>query len=93
MALDIKIEKRKLNFHEHKKEVFVAVPDRNGVIDTDKMAREIAVDTGARPARITYSCDWMSGRFTSATNRLTLSITSVAISPQKSCGLCAEESQ
>lgn len=30
MALDIKIEKRKLNIHEHKKEVFVAVPDRNG---------------------------------------------------------------
>ena len=52
MALDIKIEKRKLNFHEHKKEVFVAVPDRNGVIDTDQMAREIAVDTGARPAQV-----------------------------------------
>lgn len=52
MALDIKIEKRRLNFHEHKKEVFVAVPDRNGVIDTDKMAREIAVDTGARPAQV-----------------------------------------
>lgn len=52
MALDIKIEKRKLNFKEDKKEVFVAVPDRNGVIDTDKMAREIAVDTGARPAQV-----------------------------------------
>ena len=52
MALDIKIEKRKLNFMEDKKEVFVAVPDRNGVIDTDKMAREIAVDTGARPAQV-----------------------------------------
>ena len=52
MALDIKIEKRKLNFQEDKKEVFVAVPDRNGVIDTDKMARAIAKDTGARPAQV-----------------------------------------
>lgn len=52
MPLDIKIEKRKLNFQEDRKEVFVAVPDRNGVIDTDKMARSIAKDTGARPAQV-----------------------------------------
>ena len=52
MPLDIKIKKRKLDFQEDKKEVFVAVPDRNGVIDTDKMARAVAKDTGARPAQV-----------------------------------------
>ena len=52
MPLDIKIEKRTLNFQDDKKEVYVAVPDRNGVIDTDKMARVIAKDTGARPAQV-----------------------------------------
>ena len=52
MPLDIKIKKRILNFQEDKKEVFVAVPDRNGVIDTDKMARAVAKDTGARPAQV-----------------------------------------
>lgn len=53
MALDIKIEKRTLNFSEDKKEVFVATADRNGVIDTEKMAKVIAKDTGARPAQVT----------------------------------------
>ena len=62
MALDIKIEKRKLNFKEDKKEVFVAVPDRNGVIDTDKMAREIAVDTGARPAQVKMVLNTLNDR-------------------------------
>lgn len=52
MALDIKIEKRTLNFSEDKKEVYVAKADRNGVIDTEKMARVIAKDTGARPAQV-----------------------------------------
>ena len=46
MPLDIKIEKRTLNFSEDKKEVFVATADRNGVIDTEKMAKVIAKDTG-----------------------------------------------
>ena len=46
MALDIKIEKRKRNFTEEKKEVYVATPDRNGVIDTEKMAKVIAKDSG-----------------------------------------------
>lgn len=53
MALDIKIEKRTLNFMDDKKEVYVATADRNGVIDTEKMAKVIAKDTGARPAQIT----------------------------------------
>ena len=52
MALDIKIEKRTLNFSEDKKEVYVAKADRNGVIDTEKMAKVIAKDTGARPAQV-----------------------------------------
>ena len=46
MALDIKIEKRTLNFMDDKKEVYVATADRNGVIDTEKMAKVIAKDTG-----------------------------------------------
>lgn len=53
MALDIKIEKRTLNFMDDKKEVYVATADRNGVIDTEKMAKVIAKDTGARPAQVT----------------------------------------
>lgn len=53
MPLDIKIEKRTLNFlKDDKKEVYVAKADRNGVIDTDKMAKVIAKDTGARPAQV-----------------------------------------
>ena len=52
MPLDIKIEKRTLNFSDDKKEVYVATADRNGVIDTEKMARVIAKDTGARPAQV-----------------------------------------
>lgn len=52
MPLDIKVEKRTLNFQGDKKEVFVDVPDRNGVIDTDKMARVIAKDTGVLPAQM-----------------------------------------
>lgn len=46
MTLDIKIEKRTLNFSEDKKEMFVAKADRNGVIDAEKMAKVIAKDTG-----------------------------------------------
>lgn len=57
MALDVKKEKRTLNYREDKKEVFVVTADRNGVIDTDKMAREIAVDTGARPAQVKMILD------------------------------------
>lgn len=52
MALDVKIRKRTLNFSEDKKEVYVATADRNGVIDTEKMAKVIAKDTGARPAQV-----------------------------------------
>ena len=53
MPLDVKIEKRVLNFTDEKKEVFVAKADRNGVIDTDKISKVIAKDTGARPAQVT----------------------------------------
>ena len=62
MALDVKKEKRKLNYREDKKEVFVVVPDRNNVIDTDKMAKEIAVDTGARPAQVKMILDTLMDR-------------------------------
>lgn len=62
MALDVKKEKRTLNYREDKKEVFVVTADRNGVIDTDKMAREIAVDTGARPAQVKMILETLTDR-------------------------------
>lgn len=62
MALDIKIEKRKLNFQDDKNEVYVAVLDRNNVIETDKMANEIAIDTGARPAQVKMIINTLTDR-------------------------------
>lgn len=62
MALDVKKAKRKLNYRDDKKEVFVVTADRNGVIDTDKMAKEIAVDTGARPAQVKMILDTLTDR-------------------------------
>ena len=62
MALDVKKEKRTLNYREDKKEVFVVTADRNGVIDTEKMAREIAVDTGARPAQVKMILETLTDR-------------------------------
>ena len=62
MALDVKKEKRTLNYREDKKEVFVVTADRNGVIDTDKMAKEIAVDTGARPAQVKMILETLTDR-------------------------------
>ena len=62
MALDVKKGKRTLNYREDKKEVFVVTADRNGVIDTDKMAREIAVDTGARPAQVKMILETLTDR-------------------------------
>lgn len=53
MPIDVKIEKRTLNFTKEKKEIYVASADRNGTIDTEKMAKVIAKDTGARPAQVT----------------------------------------
>lgn len=62
MPLDIKIEKKVLNFSEEKKEVYVASADRNGVIDTDKIAQEIALDTGARPAQVKMILNTLNDR-------------------------------
>lgn len=46
MALEIKKSKRVLNYTDEKREVYVATADRHGVINSDKLAEEIAVDTG-----------------------------------------------
>ena len=62
MPLDVKISKRKLNFTEEKKEVYVASADRNRVIETDKIAGEIAVDTGARPAQVKMILNTLTDR-------------------------------
>lgn len=62
MALDVKKEKRRLNYREDKKEVYVVVADRNRVIDTEKMANEIAVDTGARPAQVKMILETLTNR-------------------------------
>lgn len=50
MALEVRIGKRKLNYTEDKKEVFVATADRGSVIDTKKIARYISEETGYKPA-------------------------------------------
>lgn len=71
MALDIKIEKRKLNFQDDKKEVYVAVPDRNNVIETDKMANEIAIDTGARPAQVKMIINTLTDRMMACSKKVT----------------------
>lgn len=62
MALDVKKEKRRLNYRDDKKEVYVVVADRHRVIDTEKMANEIAVDTGARPAQVKMILETLTNR-------------------------------
>lgn len=52
MGVNVIVSKMKLNFTEEKKEIYVAKADRGDVIDTDKIARLIAQDTGARPAQV-----------------------------------------
>lgn len=57
MALNLKVKKRVLHFTEEKKEVYVASPDRGGVIDAEKIADLIAKDTGTRPAQVKMILD------------------------------------
>lgn len=52
MSLNLKIQKRVLNFTKEKKQVYVATPDRGNVIGPDKIAELIAKDTGTRPAQV-----------------------------------------
>ncbi len=52
MAIKVQVEKMTLNFTEEKKEIYVARADRGSVIDTDKLAEEVAMDTGARPKQV-----------------------------------------
>ena len=49
MPLDVKIEKKRLNFTNEKKEIYVATANRGSVIDTKKMAEEISDETGYKP--------------------------------------------
>lgn len=50
MPLNLTVKKRVLNFTKEKKEVYVATPDRGGVIDADKIADLIAKDTTVNAA-------------------------------------------
>lgn len=52
MAIKVNVEKMTLNFTEDKKEIYVARADRGSVIDTEKLAEEVAMDTGARPKQV-----------------------------------------
>lgn len=52
MAINALVQKRKLNFTEEKKEIYVATAQRGDVIDTDKISQFVAQDTGARPAQV-----------------------------------------
>lgn len=62
MALEIKKSKRVLNYTDEKREVYVATADRHGVIDSDKLAEEIAVDTGTRPAQVKMVLNTLNDR-------------------------------
>lgn len=57
MGLNLKVQKRVLNFTKEKKEVYVATPDRGTVIDAVKIADLIAKDTGTRPAQVRMILD------------------------------------
>lgn len=52
MALNTVVCKRKLNFSEEKKEIYVATAQRGDVIDTEKISEFVAQDTAARPAQV-----------------------------------------
>lgn len=52
MAIKVNVEKMTLGFTEEKKEIYVARADRGSVIDTEKLAEEVAMDTGARPKQV-----------------------------------------
>lgn len=62
MALEIKKSKRVLNYTDEKREVYVATADRHGVINSDKLAEEIAVDTGTRPAQVKMILNTLNDR-------------------------------
>ena len=50
--MKVSVEKMVLNFTEEKKEVYVARAKRGSVIDTAKLAEDVAVDTGQRPRQV-----------------------------------------
>ena len=52
MGVSVAIQKQVLNFDENKKTVYVAKAQRSDVITSDKIAKYVAQDTGARPAQV-----------------------------------------
>lgn len=62
MPLEVKKTKRTLNYTNEKCEVYVASADRHGVIESDKIAEEIAVDTGTRPAQVKMILNTLNDR-------------------------------
>ena len=50
--MKIQVEKMTLNFTKEKQEIYVARAKRGSVIDTQKLAEDVAVDTGQRPRQV-----------------------------------------
>lgn len=62
MPLEVKKTKRTLNYTNEKREVYVPSTVRHGVIESDKIAEEIAVDTGTRPAQVKMILNTLNDR-------------------------------
>ncbi|MGN0484202.1 MAG: HU family DNA-binding protein [Lachnospiraceae bacterium] len=52
MGMKVQVEKMTLNFTKEKQEVYVARAKRGSVIDTQKLAEDVAVDIGQRPRQV-----------------------------------------
>ncbi|MGN0089575.1 MAG: HU family DNA-binding protein [Alloprevotella sp.] len=52
MGMKVQVEKMTLNFTKDKQEIYVARAKRGSVIDTQKLAEDVAVDTGQRPRQV-----------------------------------------
>lgn len=57
MGVSVAIQKQVLNFDENKKTMYVAKAQRGDVITSDKVAKYVAQDTGARPAQVKMILD------------------------------------
>lgn len=52
MGMKVSAEKMTLNFTKEKQEIYVARAKRGSVIDTRKLAEDVAVDIGQRPRQV-----------------------------------------
>lgn len=50
--MKVQVEKMVLGFTKDKQEIYVARAKRGSVIDTQKLAEDVAVDTGQRPRQV-----------------------------------------